>query len=233
MVRPPTGGHLTMGETWDGEFMKAKIRQVVFELLAFLCLFLAIGADWSTWERYQMSTNQTVHKHFAVSGNQYVTPQVVEMAVNQAIEAAKRREDRNQTARAKVTVSVMGEKYTVENLQFDGFLSWKRKPIDLEAFVLEKAREIHRLAFEVQVRRLAMVETSFSPEHGCFSCHVWPANTTSFNHAFAVTVIPDLMARYSESESTDEDLASLAAAEQFLSGLLDKNEPFKVEEAAA
>lgn len=124
MVRPPTGGHLTMGETWDGEFMKAKFRQVFFELLAFLCLFLAIGADWSTWERYQMSTYQTVHKHFSVSGNQYVTPQVAEMAVNQAIEAAKRREDRNQTPRAKVTVSVMGEKYTVENLRFDGFVSW-------------------------------------------------------------------------------------------------------------
>jgi len=214
--------------------MKAKIRQVVFELLAFLCLFLAIGAEWSLWERNQMP-NSTVFEHFKITSeySSYIPPEVAERAVDQAIEAAGRRESRGQTPRAKVRVGVMGELYTVENLQFDGFLSWKRKPIDLEAFVLEKAREIHRLAFEVQVRRLAMVETSFSPEHGCFSCHVWPANTTSFNHAFAVTVIPDLMARYSESESTDEDLASLAAAEQFLSGLLDKNEPFKVEEAAA
>ena len=133
-----------MGETWDGEFMKANMRKAVFELLAFLCLFLAIGAEWSTWERNQMP-NRTVFEHFEITSeySSYIPPEVAERAVDQAIEAAERRESRDQTPRAKIRVGVMGEKYTVENLQFDGFLSWKRKPIDIKAFVLERpARSI-------------------------------------------------------------------------------------------
>jgi len=234
MVHPATAGLLTMGESRDGEFMKAKIRQVVFELLAFLCLFLAIGAEWSLWERNQMP-NSTVFEHFKITSeySSYIPPEVAERAVDQAIEAAERRESRDQTPRAKIRVGVMGEKYTVENLQFDGFLSWKRKPIDVEAFVLEKAREIHRLALEVGIRKLAMVNTDFNPRSNCFSCSVWPVNTESFSQSFSVRVFVDNVAEYPELDSTKEELESLAAAEQFLVGLLEENKPFMVEAAAA
>jgi len=214
--------------------MKANKIKRFFEFVAVLCLFLAVGVDWN-FEGGIPMPNQTVFEHYRITSeySSYIPPQVAEQAVNQAIEAADRREQRDQAPRAKIRVGVMGEKYIVENLQFDGFFSWKRKPVDVQALALEKAREIHRLAFEVSINELAMVDSSFSPNSFCYGCSVWPVNTSTFKQSTSVHVYPDQMAELSDLEMTTSDLASLDAMLAFLTGLLDKNEPLLTNEAAA
>ncbi len=98
----------------------------LIELLTVLCLFLAIGADWNALGGNIMTTHSTILEHFQVTGSNYIDPHVAERAVNQAIDLTRKWEKSGHKVKAKVTVGVMGQNYTVENLRFDGLPSWCR-----------------------------------------------------------------------------------------------------------
>lgn len=122
--------------------------KLFFEFVAVLCLFLAIGADWNTWEGKRMP-QQTMIDHFDVirmDGSGSVPKHIADRAVDQAIQRIQGNPDRNLTTKV-VTVQVMGERYKVKNLKHDGPASWSRR-------TYEKPKEFKQTKKAAQVQEI-------------------------------------------------------------------------------